>query len=250
MERRYKGSLDSDADKFIMRSVEGALRMRTLIHDLLSYSRVGTHGKPIEPTNCEALLDYALTNLKVAIEENGAVVTSDPLPTMTCDSTQLVQLFQNLISNAIKFRNNDEPPRVHISAKPIPDSNPEMRNSHSALQNGRFAIPAPQPPSLQTMAGGGNPCPVKPEACFTERKSKIEKGWLFSVQDNGIGIEPQYADRIFGIFQRLHSRSEYAGTGIGLAVCKKIVERHGGHIRVVSEPGKGSTFCFTMLDRT
>jgi light-regulated signal transduction histidine kinase (bacteriophytochrome) len=195
--RRYQGNLDADADEFITYAVDGASRMQRLINDLLAYSRVGTRGKPFEPTNCEAVLDQSLANLQMAIEENGAVVTHDLLPTVTADVTQLIQLFQNLIGNAVKFR-GEESPRIHISASE------------------------------------------------TFEVSKTSKVWRFSVQDNGIGIDPEYHDRIFLIFQRLHTREEYPGTGIGLAVCKKIVERHGGRIWVESQSGKGSTFYFTI----
>jgi light-regulated signal transduction histidine kinase (bacteriophytochrome) len=189
--RRYRGKLGEDADEFIGYAVDGANRMQILINDLLQYSRVGTRGKPLSPTDTNAVFEAARANLRVAIEESGAEVTADSLPTVMGDATQLVQLFQNLISNAIKFR-GEEPPRVHVGA--------ENRGGH----------------------------------------------WLFSVRDNGIGIEEQYLERIFVIFQRLHARKEYSGTGIGLAVCKKIVERHGGKIQVESEPGKGSTFYFTL----
>jgi PAS domain S-box-containing protein len=189
--KRYKGKLDSDADEFIGFAEDGAIRMCKLINDLLTYSLVGTRGKELEPTDCKTVLDQSLNNLKVAIEENGAVVTHDPLPTVMADRPQLGQLFQNLIGNAIKFRSN-EPPRVHVSA------------------------------------------------------SRNGNGWIFSVRDNGIGITAEYSKSIFIIFQRLHSRQEYAGTGIGLAICKKIVERHGGHIWVESEVGKGATFYFTL----
>lgn len=191
LEKRYKGKLDSDADEFIGFAVDGATRMQGLIRDLLAYSRVGTRGKEFQPTECEVILKRCLTNLKVAMEESGAEVTHDPLPTVRADDAQLQQLFQNLIGNAIKFRNK-KVPRVHVSAE----------------RNG--------------------------------------KEWFFSVKDNGIGIEPQYAERIFVIFQRLHGKGEYPGTGIGLAVCKKIVERHGGKIWVESEAGKGATFHFTI----
>ena len=165
--------------------------MWKLINDLLTYSRVGMRGKELEPTDSETVLRQSLNNLKVAIEETGAVVTHDPLPAVMADHSQLGQLFQNLIGNAIKFQGT-EPPRVHISAS---------RN------------------------GGG---------------------WTFSVRDNGVGIAPEYFERIFIIFQRLHHRQEYAGTGIGLAICKKIVERHGGRIWVESEANKGATFFFTL----
>jgi signal transduction histidine kinase len=189
--KRYKGRLDSDADEFIGFAVDGVNRMQGLIKDLLTYSRVGTRGKEFEPIDCAEMLNEALVNLKVAIEESGAVVTHDGLPIVVGDGTQLGQLFQNLVGNAIKFR-NERLPLVHVSAR----------------RNG--------------------------------------KEWLFSVRDNGIGIDPQYAERIFVIFQRLHGKGEYPGTGIGLAVCKKIVERHRGRIWVESEPGKGATFCFTI----
>ena len=189
--RRYQGKLDAAADEFIAYAVDGANRMQRLINDLLAYSRVGTRAKGFEPTDCTAVLDQALANLKAAIEKSGAVVTHDPLPTVMADNLQLVQLFQNLIGNAIKFH-VEKPPRIHVSAE--------------------------------------------------------QKGneWVFSVRDNGIGIDPQYAERIFVIFQRLHTREEYPGTGIGLAICKKIVERRGGRIWVESQPGIGSTFYFTI----
>jgi PAS domain S-box-containing protein len=189
--KRYKGKLDSDADEFIGFAVDGAVRMWKLINDLLTYSRVGMRGKGLEPTDSEAVLAQSLRDLKVAVEENGALVTHDPLPTVMADHPQLGQLFQNLIGNAIKFRGK-EPPRVHVSA------------------------------------------------------SRRGNEWTFSVRDNGIGIAPEYSERVFIIFQRLHSRQEYAGTGIGLAICKKIVERHGGRIWVESGVGKGTTFYFTF----
>jgi PAS domain S-box-containing protein len=192
--RRYQNRLDSDAEEFINFAVDGATRMHTLINGLLTYSRVGTQGKPFEPTNCETILQHSLDNLKMTMEETGAVVTHDPLPTVMADDLQLGQLFQNLIGNAIKFHGED-PPRVHISVRP-----------------------------------DGNQ-------------------WVFSVRDNGIGIAPEFKERIFLIFQRLHGKEKYPGTGIGLAVCKKIVEGHGGRIWVESELGKGATFHFTLPRR-
>ena len=190
--RRYKDKLDSDADEFIHYAVDGANRMQTLINDLLAYSRVGTRGRELAPTDTASVFEAARDNLLRAIEESGAEVTSGELPTVMGDETQLVQLFQNLIGNAIKFR-GERPVRVHMEA--------ERRDGE----------------------------------------------WLFSVRDNGIGIDSQYAERIFVIFQRLHGKAEYSGTGIGLAVCKKIAERHGGRIWVESAgPGKGSTFYFTL----
>ncbi len=194
LSRRYEGKLDSDADDFIGFAVDGAKRMQTLIQDLLVYSRVGTRGKLFESTNCEDVLTQVLANLEVTIDEGDAVVTHDSLPTVVADSSQLAQLFQNLIGNAIKFKGEDVP-RVHVTA---------------------------------------------------ERKGGE---WKFSVADNGIGIDPEFFDRIFVIFQRLHGIGEYSGTGIGLAVCKKIVERHGGRMWVESEPGQGATFYFTIPEK-
>ncbi|KCZ71307.1 PAS domain S-box [Candidatus Methanoperedens nitroreducens] len=195
LEKRYRGKLDRSADEFITYIVDGATRMQRMIEDLLAYSRVGTRGKPFETINCEAIFDQAMANLKVAIEQSGAVVTHDPLPVIMADITQMVGLFQNLVSNAIKFRREEqEPPRIHISAK------------------------------------------------------MGENEWVFLVQDNGIGIAPESFGHLFQLFQRLHP-DEYPGTGIGLATCKRIVERHGGRIWVESEEGKGSTFYFTIQVR-
>ena len=191
LEKRYKGKLDQDADDFINFAVDGANRMQILITDLLAYSRVGRRGKEFKETSCEAVLDRALSNLQAVVEQSGAVVTRDPLPEVMGDGSQLTQLFQNLIGNAIKFC-KDWTPSIHISA---------------------------------------------------ERK---KNEWVFSIRDNGIGIAPEYSERIFSIFQRLHGRQEYQGTGIGLAICRKVVERHGGRIWVESEPGSGSTFYFTI----
>ncbi len=191
LSRRYSGKLDTDADEFIAYAVEGTKRMQQLINDLLAYSRVGTRGKPPVPTSFERVFSEAMSNLKIAVEESGAVVTHDELPTEVADEMQMVQLFQNLIGNAIKFK-SQEAPRIHVSARAEEDE------------------------------------------------------WIFSVKDNGIGIDPQFFDRIFTIFQRLHGRGEYPGTGIGLTVSKKIVERHGGRIWLESEPGSGTTFYFTI----
>jgi PAS domain S-box-containing protein len=191
LSKRYKGKLDSDADEFISYAVDGANRMQMLINDLLDYSRVGTRGKDFVMTKFDDVLEKTLGDLKKAVEESGAKVTIDPLPSLMSDEGQIGQLFQNLISNAIKFR-GDDPPQIHISSE------------------------------------------------------KNENKWIFSVRDNGIGIDSEYSNRIFEIFQRLHSKEEYAGSGIGLAICKKIVERHGGNIWIESEPGKGSTFYFTI----
>ncbi len=193
LSRRYKGKLDEDADEFISYAVDGVVRMQSLINDLLAFSRVGTRGGTFEPTDAEAVFSRALSSLGPAIEETKAVVTHDPLPTLTADAGQLGQVFLNLIGNAIKFR-GEEPPRIHVGAE------------------------------------------------------REEEGWHFTVRDNGIGIEPEFAERIFVLFQRLHSRMEYPGTGIGLAICRKIVERHDGRIWMESEPGSGSTFHFTIPD--
>jgi light-regulated signal transduction histidine kinase (bacteriophytochrome) len=171
--------------------VDGAARMKQLIEDLLAYSRVGTHGKAFQEIDCEAALQKALVNLRATINDSGVALTNDPLPAVEADASQLVQLFQNLIGNAIKFRGSNAP-SVHISAE-----------------------------------DGG-------------------EAWLFGVKDNGIGIDPQYFDRIFMVFQRLHGKAEYPGTGIGLAICKKVVDRHGGRIWVESQQGHGSKFCFAL----
>jgi signal transduction histidine kinase len=191
LERRYKGKLDEKADEFIAYIIDGVKRMDMLIDDLLEYSRVEAKGKDFGPVNCSVALQEAVNNLHSAIEESGAELTYDLLPTVIADASQLSRLFQNLISNAIKFRGN-EPLKIRISAQ--------------------------------------------------------QKGnkWIFSVKDNGIGINPQFFERIFVIFQRLHTTREHEGTGLGLAICKKIVERHGGQIWVESEQGKGSTFYFAI----
>jgi len=191
LERRYKGKLDADADEFISYAVEGARRMQSLIKDLLQYSRIGTQGNPFEPTDMETVYNQVISSLKTSIEETGALISHDPLPTLQADPSQLAQLLQNLIGNGLKFR-SQENPAIHISAK----------------------------------------------ACTGE--------WLFSVKDNGIGIDREYSERIFQIFQRLHSKEEYPGTGIGLAICRRIIEQHGGKIWVKSVPGKGATFYFTV----
>ncbi|MCU0545667.1 MAG: PAS domain S-box protein [Oscillatoriaceae cyanobacterium Prado104] len=189
--QRYQHNLDDRADKYINYIVSGAARMQQLINDLLAYSRLGTRGKEFERTDCNDVLQQSLGNLQIAIAETQAVIVCERMPTVMADASQLVQLFQNLIGNAIKFCRQDIP-TIHISV------------------------------------------------------AQQDSAWLFSVRDNGIGIDPEYAERIFIIFQRLHSRREYDGTGIGLAICKRIVERHGGRIWVDSREGEGATFYFTI----
>jgi len=191
LQQRYKDKLDENANQFIFYTVDGVLQMQNLINDLLTYSRLETRQEDLKPVDCQAVLNDMLTTMQMTIEESGATIKHGRLPTIRVDRTQLFQLFQNLISNAIKFR-SDKLPLIHITAKPQ------------------------------------------------------DKQWLFSVSDNGIGIEPQYLERIFVIFQRLHTRDKYPGTGIGLAICKKIVERQGGRIWAESQPGKGSTFYFIL----
>jgi light-regulated signal transduction histidine kinase (bacteriophytochrome) len=189
--QRYEDQLDDEAMEFIGYAVDGAKRMRQLIVDLLAYSRIGQQDQGVGQVDLEKILQQVLFNLEVQIQEANINITHDPLPTITAEKTQMLQLLQNLISNAIKFRQK-ESPKVHISAK--------------------------QDPSY----------------------------WVIQVADNGIGIEPALTKKIFAIFQRLHTREEYPGTGIGLAVCKKIVQKHKGEIWVDSEPGVGSTFSFSI----
>jgi PAS domain S-box-containing protein len=189
--KRYHGRLDSDADEFIAFAVDGSNRMQGMIRDLLAYSRAGANGHALREITADDALEEALGNLAAAIEDGDAVVTHDPLPVLTTDASQLTQVFQNLLGNAIKYHRK-EPPRIHVSA----------------------------------------------------RSEGAE--WIFSVRDNGLGIEPQYFEKIFVLFQRLHGRSEFEGTGIGLAMCKKMLERRGGRIWVESQPGHGSTFYFAL----
>lgn len=188
--RRYNDKLDNDAREFIQYAVDGAVRMQGLINDLLEYSRIETRGKKFSPIDIHSVLGHTMKNLSIIVKEKNALVVNDELPVVVADEGQMIQLFQNLIGNALKF--SKEQPRIHISVK-------EDKNYH-----------------------------------------------IFKVKDNGIGIEPQYFNKIFQIFQRLQPREEYGGTGIGLAICKRIVERHGGKIWVESEPGKGSEFLFSI----
>ena len=189
--QRYRGKLDADADEFIGYAVDGATRMQAIINDLLKLSRVGTRNTVFARVDAQTALERALANLRLVIEESGASVACGPLPTLNADGSQLAQLFQNLISNAIKFRGSNSP-CVQIGA---------------------------------------------------ERQGEE---WVFHVRDNGIGIAPEHFERIFLMFQRLHSNKQYPGTGIGLTICKKIVEHHGGRIWVESGQGKGTVFYFTI----
>ncbi|MEI8202713.1 MAG: PAS domain S-box protein [Bacteroidota bacterium] len=191
LSKRYSDKLDSDAQEFIAYAVSGATRMQTLINDLLDYSRLNTRKKAMLPADCHSVLGKVRINLATMIEERKALITCDELPRVVADETQLIQLFQNLISNGIKY-NHSETLHIHISA--------------------------------------------------SEEKNE----WIFSIKDNGIGMEKEFHERIFRMFQRLHSKNEYSGTGIGLAICKRIVERHGGRIWLESELGKGSVFYFTL----
>ncbi|WP_420628841.1 PAS domain S-box protein [Candidatus Leptofilum sp.] len=191
LSRRYEGKLDARADKYIDYIVDGSSRMQQLITDLLMYSRLGRADLNLNLTALSAILDGVMSDLELNIQESGATITADPLPTLNVDAQQISRLLQNLLGNALKFR-GDKLAQIHISAEEKDDE------------------------------------------------------WLFSVSDNGIGIEPQYVDRIFLIFQRLHTRGEYPGTGMGLAICKKIVENHNGRIWATSQPKQGATFHFTL----
>ncbi len=191
LQKRHTQQLDPSGHKYVAYIIDGAMRMQSLISDLLAYSRVGRDELSAEPVDLAVVLRQVLTDLAAKIHKYQARITYEPLPIVSAGFQQMSQLLQNLIGNAIKFH-SDEPPQVHISARQQGDK------------------------------------------------------WLIGVQDNGIGIEPEYTERIFAIFQRLHSRSHYPGTGIGLAICKKIVERYGGSIWVESQPGQGSTFYFTL----
>lgn len=188
---RYRGKLDAEADKYIHYAVDGALRMQKLVQDLLTFSRAGRQGGAFESTDCNVVLQASLKNLEAAIQESHAVVRQDELPVVMGDGSQLIQVFQNLIGNAVKFRGS-EAPLIRVSAD----------------------------------AQG--------------------KEWVFSVADNGIGIAAEHKEKVFVVFRRLHTREEYAGNGIGLSICEKIIEHHGGRIWVESEPGRGSNFQFTL----
>jgi len=191
LQKQYQDALDDEAHEFLSGAVDGARRMKRLLDDLLSYSRVTTQAAQFLPADATAVLKEALNNLQAAIDENEAELSHDELPRVVCDATQLMQLFQNLIGNAIRYR-RQEPPRIHIGVEEQPSA------------------------------------------------------WKFSVRDNGVGIEPRHQDRIFQVFQRLYAEHEIPGSGVGLSICKRIVERLGGRIWVESEPGHGSVFHFTL----
>ena len=188
---RYKGKLDADADKYIHYAADGALRMQALVRDLLAFSRIGRQDIEFQKIDCNSTMDTVLKNLQVAIEESGARVAYEQLPTVMADPSQLMQVLQNLIANGIKFRGT-EPPVIQITSQ------------------------------------------------------QKDREWVFSITDNGIGIAPEYAEVVFVIFKRLHSRTDYPGSGIGLSICKRIIEYHGGRIWVESEPAHGCTFHFTL----
>jgi len=246
LERRYKNQLDTNADEFINYAVDGARRMQTLINDLLNYSRVSTRGQPFKRVDCNAAVKQAMTNLQIAIADSKAIITQDSLPEIVADATQLTQVFQNLIGNAIKFCQNQQP-RIHIGVAKggeEEDAGEEDAGTRGQGDTEKLLTTSPHLPIAMSSS-----FPASPRLPIPASSSSPNE-YVFWVQDNGIGIEPQYAERIFIIFQRLHTRDKYSGTGIGLAICKKIIERHGGRIWVESKPGQGSTFYFTIPDRS
>jgi signal transduction histidine kinase len=188
---RYRGKLDDNADRYIHYAVDGATRMQTLIQDLLAFSRAGNQGMNLGRTDCNAVVEQALKNLQAVIQESNALVKFDDLPVVSANTSQLTQVFQNLVGNALKFHGST-PPVIRIGAEEHGDE------------------------------------------------------WLFSVTDNGIGIEPEHSEVIFDVFKRLHTAAEYPGNGIGLSICKRIIEQHGGKIWVADRSGKGATFQFTL----
>jgi light-regulated signal transduction histidine kinase (bacteriophytochrome) len=194
LRRRYHGTLDDDADAFIDYAVEGAARMRTLIEDLLAYSRAGRAERPLEPVDTETLVAEVARTLRAQAGGREPLIEWHHLPTVDGDPAQLAQLFQNLIGNGVKFVDEDTRPHVWV------------------------------------------------------RAAREGPAWHFMVEDNGIGIDPRHLERVFGMFQRLHTRDEFPGTGIGLAIAKKVVERHGGHIWLTPREAGGSCFEFTLLD--
>ncbi|PYE52832.1 sensor histidine kinase [Deinococcus yavapaiensis] len=191
---RYKDVLDERGQGYLRQIVQNGQHMKRLMDDLLTYPRVTSERRPLLPTNVGAVFNAVLTRLRPELDALGATVSCSDLPMVLADAQQLDQLFQNLISNGLKYRREGVPPRLRVTS---------------------------------------------------ERESGM---WRLMVSDNGIGIEPQYFERIFGMFQSLHGRDAFEGTGVGLAVCQKIVERHAGRLWVTSEPRMGSTFHFTLLD--
>jgi PAS domain S-box-containing protein len=272
LKERYQGQFDSRADEYIGFASSAAMRMQGLIDDLLAYARVGRTGERVRVDSGNAL-DAALANLKASIEESGAAITRDPLPQVNANELELMQLFQNLIGNAIKFRRPGVRPEVHVSvtkvmgafdasgrevigafgasgvplARDVSDSRPSNDGERSEPTDGA-PPPMTSPLTAAERPPDGERSELSDEAQppLTPAAPPLTPFWLFSVRDNGIGIDPQYHDRLFAIFQRLHTREEYPGTGVGLAICKKIVEGHRGRIWVESEAGKGSTFRFTI----
>jgi light-regulated signal transduction histidine kinase (bacteriophytochrome) len=201
LNKRYGTQLNQEASEFIGYAVDGALRMKNLIQDLLRLSRAGSQNLNLRAVETATLFQAAQANLEVAIQESGAEITADSLPVLVADAGLLTQVFQNLIGNALKFRRPEVAPRIHVSARE---------------------------------AAVGEP----------------SRGWIFSVRDNGIGIQPQHYDRIFRIFERLHGADAYEGSGVGLAITQRIVERHSGRLWVESNPGEGSTFFFSIPARS
>jgi signal transduction histidine kinase len=223
--------MDERADQLIHHAVDGSQRMQNLINDLLLFSRVGTRGKDFAPAELDAVLARALANVSESARESNAEITRDPLPTLVCDAAQIEQVLQNFLANALKFRRPRNP-------------------SHSERSSGERSSGEPSggEPSGGERSSGEM---LAPRIHIGARHEAATREWIISVRDNGPGIEPQYFERIWVMFQRLHTRVEYPGTGIGLAVCKKIIERHGGRVGVDSQPDpnqpdQGSTFWFSL----
>ena len=238
LKERYGGKLDAKADEYIAFAADAATRMQRLIDDLLAFSRVGRGGS-IGAVSVADAVDEAIQNLRIGIEESGARITRDSLPVVTANRMELTQLFQNLIGNALKFRREGVAPEIHMGARRVSEEEYGGMgvSAHGSEKRGLKAENCTL--KVNTATAPISQTPIHPHDPHSPH-------WLFSVRDNGIGIDPSYHERIFVIFQRLHTREDYPGTGVGLAICKKIVERHGGRIWVESEEGKGSTFWFTI----
>lgn len=252
LQRRYAGRLDATADEFIGFAVEGAKRMQGLINDLLAYSRVGRATAPLVPIDCNQPLQAALANLRMAIAEANATVVVQPLPWVLGDTTQLTQLFQNLISNCLKFR-AQRPLRIDIWARPAPSPGALAQDTQAQIQDQAATVQATatqRPPTgaAQPPSDAHLTAPALEPATRPARHpaGPAPAQWIISVRDNGIGIDPEHFDQIFLIFRRLHTRDQYPGSGVGLSICKRIVERHGGRIWVESQPGQGAVFHFTL----